>query len=284
LLQKYDVLQSECVEFLEGFVMDKTKIKCKLCGMHYSEDEMSEEHYPARSVGNEDIIALDIVKMIDSFQSEEMRNDVLKKISAGESADNILGDILDTKLSKSIYPAGRTARTLCRKCNTFLGKYDAAYLKFFSLDGGPKRIKGFKESTKLQIIKSIFGKFLSVQEAKNEEFDFLDFLNNEVETKYSGKWKLYFIKRDFSTDLLGLNDIGTGKATFDEGIVYELSDDRFIFNLMNFEKHSCFSMTNIFDILNRNYVLVKGTGNDGGYHAQILMSRLFQNADGNVYG
>lgn len=63
-----------------------------------------------------------------------------------------------------------------------------------------------------------------------------------METKYSGKWKLYFIKRDFSTDLLGLNDIGTGKATFDEGIVYELSDDRFIFNLMNFEKHSCFML------------------------------------------
>lgn len=264
--------------------MDKIKIKCKLCGMYYSEDEMSEEHYPARSAGNEDIVALDIVKMMDSFQSEEMRNDVLKRLSAGESADNILGDMFDTKLSKSIYPAGRTARTLCRKCNTFLGKYDAAYLKFFLLDGEPKKIKGFKENTKLQIIKSIFGKFLSVPEAKNEDFDFLDFLNNEVETKYSGKWKLYFIKRDYSTDLLGLNDIGTGKATFDEGIVYELSDDRFIFNLMNFEKHSCFSMTNIFDILNRNYVLVKGAGNDGGYHAQILMSRLFRNMYGNMYG
>lgn len=264
--------------------MDTTKVKCKLCGIHYSKEEMSEEHYPARSVGNEDIVALNIVKMIDSFQSEKMRNDVLKRLSAGESTDNIFGDIFDTKLSKSIYPAGRTARTLCRKCNTFLGKYDAAYLKFFSLDGEPKKIKGFRESTKLRIIKSIFGKFLSVPEAKNEEFDFLDFLKDESKTKYSGKWGLYFVKRDFSTDLLGLNDIGTGKITFDEGIVYELSDDKFIFNLMNFNKHSCFSMTNIFDILNRNYVLVKGAGNDGGYHAQILMTRLFQNADGNMYG
>lgn len=252
--------------------------------MHYSEDEMSEEHYPARSVGNDEIVALDIVKMIDSFQSEEIRNDVLKKLSEGESADDIFGNIFDIKLSKSIYPAGRTARTLCRRCNTFLGKYDAAYLKFFALDGEPKKIKGFKENTKLQIIKSIFAKFLSVPEAKNEEFDFLDFLNDEVETKYSGKWKLYFIKRDFSTDLLGITDIGTGKIACDEGIVYELSDDSFIFNLMNFEKHSCFPMTNIFDILNRNYVLVKGVGNDGGYHAQILMSRLFRNVDGNVYG
>jgi hypothetical protein len=262
--------------------METTKAKCKLCGIYYSIQEMSEEHYPARSVGNEDIVALDIMKMIDSFQSEEMRNDVLKRLSAGESADNIFGDIFDTKLSKSIYPTGRTARTLCRKCNTFLGKYDAAYLKFFALDGEPKRIKGFKESTKLQIIKSVFGKFLSVPEAKNEDFDFLDFLRDESATEYSGNWRLYFVKRDFSTDLMGLNDIGTGKITFDEGVVYELSDDKFIYNLMNFEKHSCFSMTNIFDILNRNYVLVKGVGNHGGYHAQIFMTRLFQNVDGIV--
>lgn len=264
--------------------MDTTKVKCKLCGLHCPKEEMSEEHYPARSVGNEDIVALDIIKMFDSLQSDEIHKDVSKKLSVGENVEDFLGNIFDTKLSKSIYPAGRTARTLCRKCNTFLGKYDEAYLKFFSLDGEPKKIKGFNEKTKLQIIKSIFGKFLSVPEAKNEEFDFLDFLKDESETKYFGKWRLYFVKRDFSTDLLGLNDIGTGKATFDEGVVYELSDDKFIFNLMNFEKHSCFLMTNIFDILNRNFALVKGVGSDGGYHAQIFMSRLFQNADENMYG
>jgi len=255
--------------------MDKTKIKCKLCGMNYSEDEMSEEHYPARSVGNEDIVALDIIKTFDSFQSKEVQNDVLKRLSNGEDADNILSDIFDTKLSKSIYPAGRTARTLCRKCNTFLGKYDEAYLKFYLLDGEPKRIKGFNEHTKLQIIKSIFGKFLSVPEALDEEFDFIDFLKDKSLTEYSGKWRLYFVRRDFSTDLMGLKDIGTGKVTFDEGVVYELSDDKFIYNLMNFEKHSCFSMNNIFDILNRNYVMIEGVGYDGGYHAQILMTRLF---------
>ena len=49
-----------------------------------------------------------------------------------------------------------------------------------------------------------------------------------------------FCKRDYSSDLLGMKDIGTGKITFDEGVVYELSDDKFIYNLMNFEKHSCF--------------------------------------------
>ncbi len=262
--------------------MDKTKYECKLCGMYYSEDEMSKEHYPARSVGNEDIVALDIIKMFDSFQSKEMRNDVLKRLSEGENTDDILGNIFDTKLSKSLYPAGRTAKTLCKRCNTFLGKYDEAYLKFFLLDGNPKRIKGFKNSTRLQIIKSIFGKFLSVPEAGNEEFDFIDFIKDQSVTEYYGKWNLYFVTRDFSSDLMGFKDIGTGKATFDEGVVYEFSDDKFIFNLMNFEKHSCFSMTNIFDILNKNYKLIEGVGNGGGYHAQILMTRLFQSVDGNI--
>ena len=39
----------------------------------FCDEEMSEEHYPARSVGNEDIVSLDTIKMFDSFQSEEMR-------------------------------------------------------------------------------------------------------------------------------------------------------------------------------------------------------------------
>ena len=69
-------------------------------------------------------------------------------------------------------------------------------------------------------------------------------------------------------------DIRTGKITFDEGIVYELSDEKFIFNLMNFPKHSCFDMTNIFDILKKQYTLIEGVGEDGGYHGQILMSQL----------
>lgn len=86
---------------------------------------------------------------------------------------------------------------------------------------------------------------------------------------------IYFIKRDFSSDLMGLKDIRTGKIEFDEGVVYELSDDKFIYDLMNFEKHPYFEMTNLFDILKKDYILVKGVGNDGGYHAQILMKSLF---------
>ena len=50
--------------------MKKDKVKCKLCGGFFNDEEMSEEHYPARSVGNEDIFALDLLKMFDSFQSE----------------------------------------------------------------------------------------------------------------------------------------------------------------------------------------------------------------------
>ncbi len=255
---------------------DKIEHKCKLCGNIFSNEEMSDEHYPARSVGNEDIVAFDLIKLFDSFESEELRSDILNRLSGGVSLKTIADDVFDTKLSMPLYPKGRTARSLCRKCNTFLGKYDASYLKFFSLDGDPKKVKGFSKITKLQVIKSIFGKFLSVPEASGEDFDFRDFLKNEKSTDYSGKWRLYFIKRDYSTDLLGLSDIGTGKEEFDEGVVYELSDDKFIFDLMNFEKHECFPMTNLFDILNKNYDIISGAGQDGGYHAQILMSRLLR--------
>lgn len=255
--------------------MKQTKLKCKLCGKFFNNEEMSEEHYPARSVGNEDIVALNIIKMFDSLQSEKEREKIINRLSSGESIEQISEDIIDNELTKPLYPHGRTARTLCRTCNTFLGKYDEAYLKFFSLDGEAKAVKGFSPKTKLHIVKSVFAKFISIPEAKSEEFDFLDFLKDELASEYHGAWKIYFVKRDFSSDPMGMKDIGTGKIEFEEGVVYELSDDKFIYNLMNFEKHSCFEMTNLFDILKRDYVLVKGVGNDGGYHAQILMTRLF---------
>ncbi len=40
-------------------------------------------------------------------------------------------------------------------------------------------------------------------------------------------------------------------------------------------------MTNIFDILNPSYQIVEGVGEDGGYHAQILLSSLFSEMMGN---
>ena len=253
-------------------VMETNQIyKCKLCGGLFSDEEMSEEHFPARSVGNDDIVSLNIAELF----SDEIQEEIRTRLKNGELITDIADDIFDNRLSEPLYPKGRTARTLCKECNTFIGKYDEAYLKFFNAEGNPNIIKGFQISTKYQIIKAVFAKFLSIPETKNENFDFLDFIKNKDLNEYKGKWNLYFVKRDSSSDLLGFKDIGTGKAIFDNGIVYEFSDDKFIFNLMNFEKHSCFDMTNIFDILNKNYILVEGVGKDGGYHNQILRSRLF---------
>jgi len=248
--------------------------KCRLCGKLYSYSDMSEEHYPARNTGNEDIVALDLIKMYDTLFSEDIHSEIIQKLNNGQEFTSIAGEIFDSQLATPLYPKGRTARTLCQKCNTFLGKYDEAYLKFFNSDGNPKIVNGFQEHTKYQIIKAIYAKFLSIPEALNEQFDFLDFITDTMSTEYSGSWSLFFVKRDFCSDLLGMKDIGTGIITFDEGVVYELSDDKFIFNLINFPKHACFEMTNIFDITKKNYKLVEGVGKSGGYHAQVLMSRL----------
>ena len=250
--------------------------KCRLCKHFFSESEMSEEHYPAKSAGNDDIVALDFIRMIDSIQSGEVHREITKGLERGKDPKDTAESFFDNKLAKSMYPNGRTARSLCIKCNTFLGKYDEAYKKFFDVGGQPKIVNGFQKQTKIQIIKALYAKFLSVPDAQEEEFDFLNFIRDTSCVEYVGKWHLYFVKRDFSSDLMGLKDIGTGKLDFDEGVVYELSDDKFIFDLMNFEKHSCFEMTDIFDIRNKNYKLVEGVGESGGYHAQILMQRVFK--------
>ena len=54
-----------------------------------------------------------------------------------------------------------------------------------------------------------------------------------------------------------------------------MSDDKFIFNLMNFKIHSCYKMTNIFDILHDDFTLTEGVGESGGYHGQIMLQDLF---------
>ncbi|MDD6236929.1 MAG: hypothetical protein PUB00_06055 [Clostridiales bacterium] len=251
-------------------------VQCRLCKRLFPITEMSEEHYPARCVGNTDIVGVDIIKLVDQLQSTEMRDYIIQSMENGNSDEQAIGDYFDEKVAKSLYPKGRTAQTLCRECNTFLGNYDKCYLRFFNENGNPKAIKGFQKATKIKIIKSIFAKFLSVPEAENEAFDFIDFIKNENAERYDGLWKLYFVRRDFSSDIFGMPDIGTGRAEFEEGIVYELSDEKFIFNLMNFPKHDCFEMNDIFDILERNYKPVIGVGKDGGYHAQILMGRLLR--------
>lgn len=244
---------------------------CKLCGNSFSNEEMSEEHYPAKSVGNDDIVLFDIVKMFDSL------NFLGNKEVVSEKDLSVLTDKNFEKcVTKDLYPNGRTARTLCKSCNQFLGKYDEAYLKFFNVNGDCKKVKGFSKQTKLNIIKAIYGKFLSIPESTGEKFDFLDFIKNTKSESYKGKWNLYFIKRDYTTDLMGMPDIGTGKEIFDRGIVYEMSDEKFIFNLMNFKKHSSIEMTNIFDILNKNYSIVEGITEKGSYHESIFLSRMFK--------
>lgn len=248
-------------------------LKCKLCGKEYDNSQMSDEHYPAKSVGNNDIVAFDIVKGLDYLTTDN--NEIRKKMI--ESPDNVF----DEELTKPLYPKGRTARTLCRECNTFLGNYDKAYLKFYNADGDPTKIKGYQQQTKINMIKAIYAKFLSIPEAVDEEFDFIEFIRKEKVMQYDGKWNLYFVMRDFSSDFLGFKDIDTGKMEFDEGIVYELSDDKFIFNLMNFEIHSCYRMTNMFDILNKDYELIKGVGKTGGYHAQIFQTKLLKQMNDN---
>ena len=237
---------------------------------------MSEEHYPAHSVGNDDIVAFDFTKMLDFLVTGELAARINNQTEKGTSVQDAFGKIYDEDLTEMMYPKGRTARTLCKSCNRFLGKYDEAYLKFFQCDGNPKIVKGFQPKTKTRIIKSIFGKFLSVPEAINEAFDFTDCIKDETIEEYRGEWRIYFIKRDYSTDLMGLADIQTGMLSFNEGIVYELSDEKFIFDLMNFPKHDGYKMTDIFDIYNSNYQLVTGVGEYGGYHAQILMNNLFK--------
>lgn len=250
------------------------KSRCKLCGNSFSNKEMSEEHYPAKSVGNNDIVLLDIAKMLDNLSSQEFYENISTKLSQQVKLDDIIDENFES-IAENLYPNGRTARTLCKECNRFLGKYDETYLKFFNADGNPKIVNGFSKKTKLQIIKAIYAKFLSVPEAINEKFDFVNFIMDTESDAYKGKWNLYLIKRNYTTDFMGMKDIGTGRGVFDKGIVYELSDDRFIFNLMNFEKDSKISMTNIFEILNKNYRLAEGIGQNGSYHESIFLSRMF---------
>ena len=256
-------------------------IKCRLCERLFREEDMSDEHYPARSVGNNDVVQLDLVKMMDSLMGmdRDFNQFVAERKKKGFSVEESQDAFFDEYLARPLYPKGRTARTLCVACNRFLGKYDEAYKKFFEANGNPKIVKGFQQKTKLQIIKAIYAKFLSVPEAINEEFDFLDFIRNPDASDYHGKWGLFFVKRDWSTDIMGLRDISTGKMDWEgngEKIVYELTDDKFIFDLLSFEKHQEFEMNNVFEILGA-YMLSEGCKEQsGGYHGQMVLRRLLR--------
>ena len=133
------------------------KSLCRLCEKEFKDSEMSEEHYPAKSTGNNDIVAFDFLKMYDFIQSGEISVYLQNAMKRGKTKQEALDEYFDQELAKPLYPNGRTARTLCQKCNTFLGKYDEAYLKFYNAKGDPNIVKGYQEETKIQIVKSIFG-------------------------------------------------------------------------------------------------------------------------------
>lgn len=278
-------LQSNQYRGKGGIYLSKQELQCRLCQQFFNNEDMSEEHYPAHSVGNDDIIALDFIKFMDTIRGNnpELKEVISSAMHNGKDPKECADKYFDKHLAKDLYPKGRTARTLCRKCNTFLGKYDEAYKKFYLEDGNPKKIKGFQEQTKIQIVKAIYAKFLSLPETQDIHFDFLDFIRDPEAMEYYGDWRLYFIKRDYSTDLIGLSDISTGKIDWNEDgkmLVFELSDDKFIFNLCNFEKFPEFEMNNIFDIMKKSYSLVTGIyGNKGSFHENLVMSHMFEGID-----
>lgn len=146
--------------------MSTQQYKCRLCGNYYSNSDMSEEHYPARNTGNEDVVAIDLGKMFDTFTSESVHSEIREKLRNGQTLENITGDIFNSQLAMSLFPKGRTARTLCRKCNTFLGKYDEAYLRFFNLDGNPKFVNGFQQHTKHRSLRQFTQNFFRYQRQK----------------------------------------------------------------------------------------------------------------------
>lgn len=251
------------------------KYKCKLCGNEFDYSQMSDEHYPAKCVGNNDIVKFDITKALDLGMSGEIIEKIKSRSDGKKSIEEIMGDIFDEELAIPLYPKGRTSRTLCINCNKLLGRYDEAYKKFYDSVGEPKVVKGFTKETKLKIIKSIYGKFLSVPEAANEMFDFVDFVRNDEIKEYNGKWQIYFVKRDYSTDLMGFKDIDTGSLKFDDGMLYELTDENFIYDLTTIYTKYNNEMNNIFDILSNDYKLISGVSEYGGYHGQIVMLRAF---------
>lgn len=48
-----------------------SKVQCRLCEKLFDDKDMSEEHYPAHSVGNYDVVKLDAVKFFDSLMGED---------------------------------------------------------------------------------------------------------------------------------------------------------------------------------------------------------------------
>lgn len=66
--------------------MNRQKVQCRLCQQFFADEDMSEEHYPAHSVGNDDIIALDFTKFMDTLMGDnpELKEAISVAIKNGE--------------------------------------------------------------------------------------------------------------------------------------------------------------------------------------------------------
>lgn len=158
----------------------KRRYHCALCQQWFKKQEMSEEHFPAKTVGNVDMVEVNLADMIDPELAKLNAMKFISLMDSGQDYEKALDMVFEESLVKKSYPKGRTKRTLCRQCNTLLGKYDFSYKKFFEKDGNVEIIKGFQKHTKIQIIKAIYGKFLSIPECE-KEMNFWDILNDSYE-------------------------------------------------------------------------------------------------------
>ena len=50
--------------------MNEQKVQCRLCEQYFNDEDMSDEHYPAHSVGNDDIIELDLTKFMYTLMGD----------------------------------------------------------------------------------------------------------------------------------------------------------------------------------------------------------------------
>jgi hypothetical protein len=66
--------------------------------------------------------------------------------------------------------------------------------------------------------------------------------------------------------MIGLGSLETSKMDWDEGVISELSDEKFIFHLMNVDSYECYKSMNMMDILVKSYKMISGYEVQGGYH------------------
>lgn len=83
---------------------NSNKYICRLCGNTFSDKEMSEEHYPAKSVGNNDIVLLDVAKMLDDLSLPEFHENIARKVSQQRRLEDIIYENFEKCVVKDLYP------------------------------------------------------------------------------------------------------------------------------------------------------------------------------------